>query len=95
MAATEKKSTIRKSIESYASHSVLVFSGSLMVLSITFNNIGLGKIIDAYAQQMVADIERKDREYTLPAISQQCIYPDDLMDRVIHLEELSHKSSKL
>ena len=94
-APTEKKSVIRKSIESYASHSVLVFSGSLMVLSITFNNIGLGKIIDAYAQQMVAEIEHKERASIIPVTSQQCIYPDDLMDRITHLEELSHRSSKL
>lgn len=88
--AGKEKSAIRKNIESYASHGVLVFSGSLMVLSITFNNIGLGKIIDAYSQQMIAEIEHKN----------ECIAPVDytlqiesLHQRLKDVELLAHQSS--
>jgi hypothetical protein len=102
MSEEKEKSTIRKSIESYANHSVLVFSGSLMVLSITFNNIGLGKIIDAYAQQMVAEIEHKKqaRNPVVPPsiLPDQCtsysVEIEDLDVRIHKLELVAHKSGK-
>jgi len=70
-------------LEQYASKSALVFAGSLMVLSVAFNNIGLGKVIDAYSQRLIADIKQ---ECPTPQVS-------PLLYRVERLEADSHKPS--
>jgi len=78
------KSKIRNTgnLEQYASKGTLVFSGSLLVLSVSLNNAGLGKIVDAYSQSIVHNIESK----------QSC--DSSLEDRLVLVESLAHKSSK-
>ena len=75
-------------MERYAAHWVLVLSGSLMVLSVTLNNIGLGKVIDAWTQSWVIENQNAIRGVQ----PQQCIYPTGLMNRIEELEELAHQS---
>lgn len=70
-------------VESYASRGALVFSGSLMVISIAFNNIGLGKIIDAYSQSIIAEIKTKENQCSV-----------DIERRLKQVELLSHKNAK-
>ena len=89
----KEKSERRKGIENYASHWVLVLSGSLLVLSVTFNNIGIGKIIDAYSQKMISDIKHSEANRFPPL---QCtnwsLEIEEIADRVTLLESDSHKS---
>jgi len=49
--------TKNKPLDQYASKWVLTLSGSLLVLSVAFNNVGIGKILDAYAQSIINDIK--------------------------------------
>ena len=83
-------------VKKIAWHPIVVLSGSLMMLSVTANNIGFGKVVDAYADRMVAEIEYKKtaQENIQRLPPQQCIMPTGLMGRLESLEELSHKSGK-
>lgn len=44
-------------LEEYAAKPVLIFSGSLLVLSVALNNIGFKEVVDAYAKSIVYSIE--------------------------------------
>lgn len=78
-------------VEQYASKSVLVFSGSLLVLSVSLNNAGLGKIVDAYSKSIVHKIESqqqcKNHSIEHPAL-------DEIEERLKAVELLAHKSTK-
>jgi len=70
-------------VEQYASKGILIFSGSLLVLSVSLNNAGFGKVVDAYAQAIVYRIEH----------TQQCEL--DLNKRLIEVERKSHESKEV
>lgn len=55
----KKKRKLRSKLEDYASRPVLVFSGSLLVLSVAANNIGFKEVVDAYAKSIVYKLEDK------------------------------------
>ena len=44
-------------LEQYASKWALTLAGSILVLSVAFNNVGIGKVLDAYAQSIIVDME--------------------------------------
>ncbi len=46
-----------KGLEQYAAKPVLIFSGSILVLSVALNNIGFKEVIDAWAKSIAANIE--------------------------------------
>lgn len=52
-----KKKQRRSKLEDYAAKPVLVFSGSLLVLSVALNNIGFKEVVDAYAKSIVHKLE--------------------------------------
>jgi len=52
-----KKKKQRSKLEDYAAKPVLVFSGSLLVLSVALNNIGFKEVVDAYAKSIVYKLE--------------------------------------
>lgn len=64
-------------LEQYASKWALSLAGSILVLSVAFNNVGIGKVLDAYAQSLVKEIDNK-----------QCKI--EIEDRLLRLEEKSH-----
>lgn len=72
-----------KGLEQYAAKSVLVLSGSLLVLSVAINNIGFKPIIDAYAQSIVMNLENE----------KSCNIPSVINKRLEALEEVAHKSN--
>jgi hypothetical protein len=73
-----------KSLENYASRPVLVFSGSILVLSIALNNIGFKGVIDAWAKSIENRFEQKhNKNLQLKII--------ELEKRLEKLEEFSHK----
>jgi hypothetical protein len=78
-----KKPSI-KSLENYASRPVLVFSGSILVLSIALNNIGFKGVIDAWAKSIENRFEQThNKDLQLKII--------ELEKRLDKLEEFSHK----
>lgn len=54
-----KKKRRRSKLEDYAAKPVLVFSGSLLVLSVALNNVGFKEVVDAYAKSIVYKLENK------------------------------------
>jgi hypothetical protein len=92
MAIKTKKEDQLTGLERFATHRTLVFSGSLLVLSVTFNNVGIGKIIDAYSQQMVANI-KTDKSCEIEvnnAVNEQI---KAFNGRLTHVEALAHKET--
>jgi len=84
-----------KSLDQYAAKPVLVLSGSLLVLSVALNNIGLGDIVDAYAKSIVINLENSKK----CDIDQSIINKIDINSELIKgltldneiLKEYSHK----
>jgi len=54
-----KKQKRRTTLEDYAAKPVLIFSGSILVLSVALNNIGFKEVVDAYAKSIVYKLENK------------------------------------
>ena len=76
-----QKKPARLNLEGYAAKPVLIFSGSLLVLSVALNNIGFKEVVDAYAQSIVHSLEVKE-----------CKIPDNKLElRIKELEKHSHK----
>lgn len=71
----------------HASKGMLTFCGSLVALSIALTVIGFDAkpLIDAYSQQIIAGLEQSSE--CAPALTSY----DDILDRVIALESISHK----
>ena len=69
-------------LSQYASGWMMKFSGSLVVLSIALNQIGFGKVVDAYADKLAAEAVAK------PVA--QCNHKD-IEDRMKRLELMAHK----
>jgi len=76
--------TKNKPLDQYASKWVLTLSGSLLVLSVAFNNVGIGKILDAYAQSIINDIKSD--------IKTECKQENNINQRIDILERDSHKA---
>ena len=86
-----KKQLVR-SLDQYAHKSVLIFSGSLLVLSVAFNNVGIGKILDAYAQQMIQDISKQSNlEIRVTQLELRLV---DSEHKIAELKKIAHKSNK-
>ena len=90
-----------KSIESYAAKPVLVFSGSLLVLSIALNNIGFKVVIDAWAQSIAQGIEsncKTENKEGLDLLTLKISSIEELnkaqSEQIDHLKEDSHKAAK-
>jgi hypothetical protein len=73
-----------KSLENYASRPVLVFSGSILVLSIALNNIGFKGVIDAWVKSIEHKIEQNPSDIQLKL--------NELEKRLEKVEHLAHKS---
>lgn len=76
----------RVKLEDYAAKPVLVFSGSLLVLSIALNNVGFKEVVDAYAKSIVHKIEQEKMCYGE--------VPKEIDDRLKQLEINSHKPNQ-
>lgn len=77
-----KKKKQRSKLEDYAAKPVLVFSGSLLVLSVALNNIGFKEVVDAYAKSIVHKLED----------NKSCNI--ELNSRLELVESLAHKGGK-
>lgn len=73
-------------LQKFAAHKVLVFSGSLLVLSLTLNNIGFRRVVEAYADSLVWKMKQKNQ----CPVSLDDEYKNQMNERVMHLEDLSH-----
>jgi len=72
-------------LEQYASKGVLVFSGSLLVVSVALNNVGFKEVIDAWSASIVAGIESKPNKVLELRLNQ-------LEHRLEEVEKLAHTS---
>ena len=83
----EKQSKINvDSLMHYASHWMIKFAGSMLVLSFAINNISqLDDIADAYAKVIVLKAEASLQTCPAPLIEDR-----ELLDRIEQLELLSH-----
>lgn len=82
-----------ETLEKYAAKPVLIFSGSILVLSIALNNVGFKEVVDAYAKSIVASIENK--QCKTPAIDPEII--NQINENTLIIEALledSHKAGK-
>ncbi len=75
-----------KGLEQYAAKPVLVFSGSLLVLSVALNNIGFKEVIDAWAKHIAHQIEEPNKDLELKVI--------ELEKRLKEVEKLAHHSGE-
>ena len=80
-----KKQKRRTTLEDYAAKPVLVFSGSILVLSVALNNIGFKEVIDAYAKSIVHNLEKKECKVDNSYIT-------GLDNRLKEVETVAHKS---
>lgn len=80
-----KKQKRRTTLEDYAAKPVLIFSGSILVLSVALNNIGFKEVIDAYAQSIVHNLESKECKIDNKYIT--------LDKRLKEVEKLAHKTN--
>ena len=80
-----KRKNPKSNLEAYAAKPVLVFSGSLLVLSVALNNIGFKEVVDAYAQSIVYSLEN-NKECAINSNSVQL--------RLKALEKHSHKPNE-
>ena len=80
-----KKQKRRTTLEDYAAKPVLIFSGSILVLSVALNNIGFKEVIDAYAQSIVHNLENKECKIDSKYIT--------LDKRLKEVEKLAHKTT--
>jgi len=84
---------------------VIVISASILILSITFNNVGFRRVIDAYAKSLEHKIENSveckteiakvnTAELNTQIESQVKLYLDSYMkpynSRLVNVEELAH-----
>ena len=81
----------RTKLEDYAAKPVLVFSGSLLVLSVALNNIGFKEVVDAYAKSIVYKLENKKE---CKSSSNLKLRFNELSHRVEAVEKLAHKGDK-
>jgi len=74
-------------LEQYASKGALVFSGSLLVISVALNNVGFKEVIDAWSASIVANIESKPNKELELRLNQ-------LEHRLEEVEKLAHTSGE-
>lgn len=89
---TDKKEGGTAPFLEHASKGMLTFCGSLVALSIALTVIGFDAkpLIDAYSQQIIAGLEQS-RECAPAWKSDALTSYDDVLNRVIALESVSHK----
>lgn len=71
-------------LSQYASGWMMRFSGSIVVLSIALNQIGFGKVVDAYADKLAAEARAKPLS---------CNHKD-IENRLQSLESIAHEPQK-
>lgn len=82
----EKSKINVDSLMHYASHWMIKFAGSMLVLSFAVNNISqLDDIADAYAKVIVLKAEASLQTCPAPSVADE-----ELLERIEKLEALSH-----
>ena len=84
-------------IKKYAAHWVLVFSGSIVVLSIALNQIGfrVDRVMDAWSQAIVLESKLKYelQNCPLPVVMNEAVDLSPIEMRLSILEGMAHEAN--